>query len=647
MNKLTGANFATRPTVMLELPLGQNTRITHPERVLLKIGNKYHDFGAFCYALRSHEKRKHLRPREVVLDSFLKQRPTQILRLINALSCLATDGGKRIATVQSHATYFRSFLDWADAKGLHDCLSGDDATRHAYRVWAEDTGERYRRQEFGEHTHNIRLVYIREILEATTGLENLQCSIRKVKKRWNPNGITEPLAAHDFAHAVALNQALFDGLCDLVLEHRPFPYKLVLPTTLNWAENHLWLFPTHLWRLPPHEWGVEREKRNAPCWPYDYAAGRLATPEEITHRYKMWRVPSTRRKVAKRLIAQAQARINAANADEQYWVRRRLGLIAHNAFLFLFFCNTGANESVIREIETDGEIDVATLNQRYRSIKFRASSKPVTLIVPVTFMPHLRRFVALRRYLLDDDPFPYVFFTLGKTNAKPPAEQIGSEPLKSLYVNLLRTIDPELPDMPPRKLRASVADWYQRYHDASVTAKVLQNSEQTVQKHYDAGSANDHREELSLFLNSVAESAKRQRIIAIRADDTRPLEEGGCCESFGHPDALADHVPVQPNCKDSQGCLFCTHRVLVASEEDARKVASAAFVMEQVILGPKHEETLRPLIIKCDQDLEKIAAFGNCHAMVERVREDVFQNGNLTLFFADKYQLLLELGVIA
>jgi hypothetical protein len=33
--------------------------------------------------------------------------------------------------------------------------------------------------------------------------------------------------------------------------------------------------------------------------------------------------------------------------------------------------------------------------------------------------------------------------------------------------------------------------------------------------------------------------------------------------------------------------------------------------------------------------------------MVERVRNDVFENANLTPFFADKYQLFLELGVIA
>lgn len=646
MNKPAEPVFCTRPTVTLELPLATSARILHPEQVILKIGSHSYDLGAFCYALRSDKKRKSGKPCEVVLGSFLEQRPRQILQLIKTLSRLVTDGGKRMATINAFASCLKLHLDWADANGLHNCLSGDNATRRAYLAWTEDTRERYHRQEFGEAAHNQRLVYVRELLESATGLEDLHRGTRKVKNRRNHNGGTDPLAPYDFAHAVALNQALFDGLCDLVLEQRPFPYKLVLPATLGWSENHLWLFPTHRWHLPPHQWGAEREKRGNSSWAYDYATGRLATVGEIAHRYAA-RLPSEQRKCAKALIAKAQARIDAANADAWDRVRIMLCMIAHNAFLFLFFCNTGANESVARDIETDGKIDATTLNQRFRSIKFRASSKSITLAVPATFMPSLRRFMELRRYVLGTKDFPYLFFTLGFLNAKPPG-QIGSGSLYSLYKSVLRTIDPQLPRTGSRKLRASVADWYQRHHDASVTAKVLQNSEQTAQKRYDAGSVADHRVELSLFLNSVSESAKRQRVIPIKAArEIRPLEEGGRCDSFGHPEALADHVPVDPNCKDGQGCLFCAHRVLVACEEDARKVASAAFVMEQVIIGPKHEEALRPLIAKCDQDLEKIAAFGNCRAMVELVRTDVFENGNLTPFFADKYQMFLELAIIA
>ena len=648
MNKPIEPIFTTRPTVILVLPLAKNTRILHPEQIILKIGNISHDIGAFCYSIRSSNVRRPGQPREVAINSFLKQRPKQILQLINSLSRLATDNGKSLITVGNYAHQFKSFIDWADSNNLQDCLLGGESTQIAYRAWATETRESYLRQEIGQKMHNDRLDYIRELLEATTGLLDLGRGIRKVKELWNPNSGTEPLAPHDFAHAMALNQALFDGLCDLVLEHRSFPYKLALPSSLDWSENHLWLFPTTMWRIPPHQWGAEREKLgNATNWAYDYANGRLATPEEIAHRYALKCYPSRQRCKAQESIKRAQALIDTANSDMRHGKRIMLGMIAHKAFLFLFLCNTGGNEQPVFNIETNGEVDAATSNQQFRSIKFRAHGKAVTYGVPATFMPSLRRFMALRCYLLHGKDFPYLFFSFGARNEGHPA-QITNSPLNSLYDNQLRILDPHLPRTNARKIRASVADWYQRHHDASVTAKVLQNTEQTAQKHYDAGSATDHRDELSLFLTSVSESAKQQRIIGITAGaNTLPLEEGGHCDNFGHPEALADNTPIRPDCKDTQGCLFCKHRVLVACEDDTRKVASAAFVMEQVILGPLHEAAIRPLIAKCDEDLEKIANFNNCRPMVSRVRKDVFENANLTPFFADKYQMFLELGVIA
>ena len=49
MNKPTEPIFSPRQTVILELPLTKNTRILHPEQVILKIGPAFHDLGALCY----------------------------------------------------------------------------------------------------------------------------------------------------------------------------------------------------------------------------------------------------------------------------------------------------------------------------------------------------------------------------------------------------------------------------------------------------------------------------------------------------------------------------------------------------------------------------------------------------------------------
>jgi hypothetical protein len=648
MNKPADDIFAIRPASVVELPLATKACILHPEQVILKIGANYNDLGACCYALRSSKPRKPRQAREVVIGSLLKSRAKQIGLVIQALSDLI-GGGKRLWTVDAYAYYSRLFLDWADANGHHDCLAGEESTRLAYQGWASATRESYLRQEFAARVHNDRMDYVREILEAVTGVDDLERGFRRVKESpANQIAGTEPLSPQTFGHVVALNQALFDGLCNLVLEQRPFPFKLELPASLGWQDNHLWLFPARQWRLPPHHWGAMRESRTkGSSWAYDYANGRVAEPSEITHRYSAASSPAVQRLNAKKQVLKAHARIEAANANSYDPMRVMLGMLAHHAFLLLYICNTAANESVILEVETTGEVDAATSNQQFRSIKFRANGKAVTLTVPATFMPTLRRFMELRRYLLKGQDFPYLFFTLGFRNANPPA-QLSGRLLESLYEHQLRTLDPSLPRIGPRRLRASAADWYQRHKDRSITAKVLQNTEESVRKRYDAGSTTDHHEELSTFLTSVAASAKHQRVAPSKTDaaDALPLEEGGCCDGFGHPEALSDQAPVTPNCKDSQGCLFCVHRVLIAGEEDARKVASASFVMEQVILGPHHEEALRPLIAKCDEDLEKIAAFPNCRPIVDRVRKDVFEYGNLTPFFQDKYQLFLELGVI-
>lgn len=648
MNKIRELLFTARPTIILELPLEKHTRILHPEQVILKIGEKYHDIGALCYALRSDKARKPKQPREVVPSSLVKQRPRQILQLIKVLSNLMTDKGKPIATTSAYARHINRFMDWADANNLHDCLAGGEATRNAFNAWAIDTYERYRRQQFGAAPHNARLTLTCELLEAITGLENLMTGIRKVKERNNPNGGTQPLALHDFAHSVALNQCLFDGLCDLILEQRPFPYMLDLPASLGWAENHLWLFPTIIWRLPPHQRKDATRKKmgtNA-SWIYDYENGRLATVDEIEHRYtgkSRWQ----RRNSALNSIRRATVRMHEANINAYDTWRFMLGMVAQRAFLFLFFCNTGGNTQVVRDLETNGTIDATVQNQKFRALKWRAAGKEVKLVTPVTFMPRLRRFMELRKYLLQGKTVPYLFVSFGNRNNKPPGK-INESTFDTHYTNLLIEIDPQLPKISARALRASVDDYYLRLHDSVIAAAVMGHTVETEQRKYARGSITDHHEEIGHFMESVSESARRQRVLPIveLTPASQLIEEGGRCISFGHPEALAANTPVQPNCKDSQGCLFCNQRVLIAGEEDARKVASAAYVMEQLILGPKHEEALRSSIVKCDEDLEKIAAFPGCRAMVEKVRKDVYNNENLTPFWADKYQLFLELGIL-
>lgn len=135
MNKPLELAFTSRPTVTIELPFDKHTRILHPGQVILKIADTYQDIGALCYGLRSDKARKARQPREVVISSFINQRPKQILQFIKALSRLVSDGAKALTTTAKVAHHFISFMDWADASGQYECLAGGAATRNAFYGW--------------------------------------------------------------------------------------------------------------------------------------------------------------------------------------------------------------------------------------------------------------------------------------------------------------------------------------------------------------------------------------------------------------------------------------------------------------------------------------------------------------------------------
>lgn len=635
--------FSERPVVTLDLPLEASTRLLYPDQVMLKINSQVHDVGAFCYSLRSNKMRKPGKARHVVLRSFRKERVSQIRQVITVFSSLLKDNGKRPATVGNLLGAFKQFMDWADVNGCPECLAGGEATRSAYRRFAQDVEDRFRRHDFESANASGRQTQVLIALEALTGLSDLGKGIRFIRNASQNRGGTEPAAEHDFAHILTLNDSLFQGLSDLVLNNQPFPFQLAMPKSLGWQDDFLWVFPTNSWFLPPHKWGEARAKSERPNLPYDYEQGRLATAKEIWHHYKGKGRESQKRANARWCVEKAAKSLEAANSDPRDHYRRILAMTAHNAFYFLFLANTGANAAVVKDIETDGTLEELTANPGYRTIKWRAQAKVVSVIVPVAFVPSLRRYMELRKYLLNSIEFPNLFLCLGGGTRDAP-NQINKNILHSQYQMLLR-IDPELPVMAARKIRATVSDYYHRKHDADIEAKVLQHKNATGEKSYNAGTEAGQHAELSLLMGKIAQKAQQQIVAKDTIiDDAKPLEDGGVCPSYGHPEPLAQDVPVKPNCKT--GCIFCSKRVLIAGEEDTRKLASAAFLMEQLINGPLSEVEFRPQIIKCDEDLAKIRAFEGCADMVDRIKKDVFENGNLTPYFADKFQLFLTLGVL-
>ena len=395
--------------MIIDLPLDRKTKIIRPEQIILRFDRLYIDVGALCYLSRSRVRRKPAEPLSVDKSSYSAKRVGQIDSAIKRLSIMLKDGAFRQSSVYGMVKRFKQFMDWADDNAYHDCLDGGDATEIAFRHWAEHVHEQFRHQKLTSESAGLLQIDICELLEQITNCENLRRGVRFVKPRNRGEG-SEPASEYDFAQTLALNQSLFDGLCDLVLENLPFPFKLKMPGSLGWKENHLWLFPSHRWHLAPHLWGAPREELAYPYWAYDYENGRIASVEEIAHHYSKKSPRNRGRDGANKAIKEALVHIDRANTDARHRVRVDLAMVAQSAFLFLFHANTGCNSAVAREIETDGSVDASTLNQSYRVMKMRAQGKEISVVCPASFMPSLRRFMKLREYLLNGVCCPFLFF---------------------------------------------------------------------------------------------------------------------------------------------------------------------------------------------------------------------------------------------
>lgn len=642
---MTEPIFTSRQSYLLEMPLKNTSRILHPEQVILRIGYKTFDVGALCYALRSNKQRESKKPMLVFESSLLTKRRKAIKQIIKVVSELMV--GTRPHTVYGMMLALGMFVDWADSNNHPECLASGESSERALLEYLAHVEDIFRQGDIEAPAGFARQTHVLKLLKAITCNPELGRGFRLIRD--NSQAMrkgTEPANSESFAHTLSMAQMLFDGITDFLNNNKPFPYKLILPKSLNWETgNHLWIFPANVWNMPPRLWGEERVMLGKPHWAYDYQNGRLATEDEVWHRYK-GQTRAQKFRVARKFIADAQSLIEKSNEDQRHRTRIQLASLAQNAFLLLFIANTGGNISVVREIEAGETIDVGVVNQHYRAVKYRAYGKIVTLRVPTRFMPSLRKFMDLRKYLLGEKNYPYLFFALGVKQKKIacPA-QITGKGLDILF-DLLKEIDPEILVIRARQIRATVNDWYLRHHEAAITAKVMGHSEKTENIKYGRGSSIDYHEDMTVLLQKISEVAKAQKVVVMRKDlgQSLPLEQGGMCNDYENPRSMLDNPLLEPSCEG--GCLFCEHRCLVADEEDVRKIASAAFLMEQLILGPAHENNLRPMIRKCEEDMDAIARIGDCAPLVNRIKMEVYDEGEMTPFWAEKYHLFLELGLI-
>ncbi|RAS17031.1 hypothetical protein [Paraburkholderia bryophila] len=634
--------FTERDVSIYDIPLGAAT-ILRTDTAILRFDRDTLDVGALCYLRRSSAPRRgrnngRTTSRQVDLSSFDAERATQVSRLISFFSDLITSGGYRAQTVRANVICMIKYMDWADATGHAHALADGDHAYAAFRGYVGYLRERVNRHEVVPASAAKEQWMVHKLLAGFTGLHDLHRGVRMLQlgAGWSR---TEPPSESELAKVESLCEALFLGFSGLVLGGKKYPLKLAMPKYLGWQDNYLWVFPVRRWCLPPHQWKI-RHELTLPYWAYNYQDGRLAEPKEIRHHYRD-------AYTSRMIVGNAQTVIDEANADPRHSHRFKSAMVAHNAFVLLFLGQTGMNFSIASSLKWSKDYIIGQEQQGFREIKWRANGKRYSAVARMNFLPLFKRYIDLRTYLLGEQDCDSLFLSFG-ANRTGGASSMEDAALDSIY-GTLEIIDPKIKRIRARKLRAAKQDFHIRNSEPATSALVMGHSEETALQHYSAGSQSAHHDEVSAFFDRVQQVAAKCSVILQRGESLPNGVVGhvGTCAAFHDPQAVAAIVPVQPDCRQLEGCLFCDKHRVHPDEQDVRKLASCAYVLRQAIGIPGAETSFKPVLDRIQSLLDDIGALEGNAGMVSRVVSEVELDGELDDYWARKLALLndLEIGL--
>ena len=192
------------------------------------------------------------------------------------------------------------------------------------------------------------------------------------------------------------------------------------------------------------------------------------------------------------------------------------------------------------------------------------------------------------------------------------------------------------------------SDWLIRNTNLSTTALILQNSENTVAHAYATGSESRTIEELGQFFERISHRVRDPAKDNLTDSNDNAV---GKCTDYGNPNAEKG-APIQPNCQQAEGCLFCDKYAVHSDERDVRKLASCRYCIGQtshLSVSKEHFESMYGSVIqRIEQLLEYISDLSKDYrAMVQRVQKEVEEDGELDPYWSGKLDMLIHLGVVS
>ena len=162
---------------------------------------------------------------------------------------------------------------------------------------------------------------------------------------------------------------------------------------------------------------------------------------------------------------------------------------------------------------------------------------------------------------------------------------------------------------------------------------------------YQAGNVADNIAQAGAFFTNLG-----LILASVEQQQAARTTQAGSCDGQLIPAKQLDEVSIQPNCRNFLGCLFCDSNLIHFNAQDAHKLLSMAYIIEQLrliqISPTEHGQVFDLTLNKIYWIIKKMEGNPSLAAEITQIRIDVFEFENLTPYWQNKLRIFSEIGVL-
>lgn len=592
--------------------------------------NRRIDIGSLCYREKIYKTRKIPKPVNVSTLAFERSAAIRAWCVDHITKCKLDSTGETLFASGEALAQFVNWCDNSNHLNFHESDKSfkralDAYTQHLLISMESDSGiksgranrlqsDAIRSAIYFCPTSNLNFLNDLPIIHANMG-------DRSSESTPTPSDM-------EMGNYLAACQYVFDGVSDFVLNGRPFPSRI------PYFSTEAIILPIELPISTPAIVEANEKARASVIW--DYHGARIRSLDESLARSTQ---SSARLVVA---LAEAKANLQKANIDLRDPKRLWLGHFAHAAFIPLFVANTGMNESPLRNLLWSKDYEIENGDEAgFSVIKMRAGGMEQKFNIRKTFIKHFKKFWKLREYLCGKEHRDHMFlrYVWNELVDTP----IAKSPIIAFNVKMGFFLDPNFQGLTHRQLRKfKPVHLLSKNHDISLVSAMMQNSGETIMKHYSDAEEKTAIDEISATLSFIISTLSEKSSIETPG--------GGCS---GGSSSQYEQAPDQyaPDCRNFVGCIYCDKFRLHVDEVSIRKLFSMRFITAERITSCTDMEQFQSLHGGALQRIDTlitdlILLKPEAKDCIEQIKNEVEQDLKLHPYWETLYSRLLKLKVI-